>query len=707
MNASSTPALRVAGLRHSYRIGGRATPVLHGLDFTISRGEFVAVQGPSGSGKSTLFYLMGGLLRADEGEIWIDGEAFHGRNRDELAILRNRKIGFVFQQFHLLPGANVLENILLAAKYPLETAHVGEVDVARAKRLAERLGIAEQLHQMPNQLSGGQMQRVAIARALMNDVPLLLADEPTGALDSKTAADTLELFRELNREGRTVLLITHDNEVAAQCGRVLRIRDGRLLEEDSPHARNDEGAATSSSAEPRRRERAQPVQPPEAEAIPSGPKGAIKSSVKKQAAALSHGTWRLGLGVLPEAVANIRRNKLKSLLTMLGVVIGISAVLAMTTLGTYVKKRLLESYEALGVNKLGLGGYRNWRLKASDNVTTSFESFDPERDVARLPEVFPDVELISPILNMNRMPTLLYGGNSLSDKVRVFGVNESYFEITNLSVGQGRPFNAFHIQNRSPVCIVGADIVERLFGGRNPVGEFMTVNMSDDMVFPCRVWGALAPKMVNDDWQNPGWHVYMPWTYLYVMSPRINDLTARARSGTDISELSDAIKAYYEHKYGMAGQFWVNSDATLVDQTKRFMNLFTILLGAIASLSLLVGGIGINNMMLVSIAERLREFGLRKALGATDRSLRYQVLAESLCLCVVAGLIGLVIGFGAYEALIYGASKFSDKIEFRWVIEPWSVLLSSVAIVSVGILSGFVPAMRAEKLQVMEALRSE
>jgi macrolide transport system ATP-binding/permease protein len=677
--------IEVRNLSFSYRAdadGGGEAPrkVIQELDFTVERGDFVAIQGPSGSGKSTLFYILGCMLRPSEGSVLINGQDISRLSDDELAWVRNREIGFVFQQFHLLPRASVLENVLLPTRYPAEHAHPGRDRLAKARALLERLGLAPFAHRRPNQLSGGQQQRVAIARALMNDVELILADEPTGNLDSRTAAQTLELLRELNREGKTVVIITHDPEVARQCRTVYSLRDGVLV-----HTERRPGAG----------------------AVQAGPARWATPAREQRT-----GRWaRVLRAVLPVAFDNLLRNKAKSVLTMLGVVIGIAAVMAMITLGKFTQRKILETYEVLGVNLLSFSGYPNWERKATDPAPVNFTGFDLDRDLEPLRRIFPQVRFISPVLN-NWRTLLTAGGITMDENVRLLGANPEALAINNREVILGTGITPAHVENRSPVCLIGTEIVKRLFDEQSPIGQILSVGYSDRVTFPCRVIGVLSHQTSNKDWWQPDYQVWVPYTYFQAASDnwweaQIHRVAVQLRSGSDIERTGKSIQAYFELKYGKSGKFRLDSDSTLIAQMKRFLTIFTFLLTAIAFLSLIVGGIGINNMMIVSVTERFREFGLRKALGATHRSIRIQVLAESVLLCAAAGLIGAVLGFTAYETMILAATKFVTGLKFEWVWDPVALSVSVVSILAVGLLSGLVPAVRAEKLEVIEALRSE
>jgi macrolide transport system ATP-binding/permease protein len=663
--------LSIENVSFAYHTENESIPVLKNVSLSIASGDFVAIRGRSGSGKSTLFHLIGCLLRPSSGKIYLEGTDLTTLSNDALAFIRNRKIAFIFQQFHLLARSTVLDNILLPTLYPADGAESATQARKRAIACAEKVGLSHRLEQMPNQLSGGEQQRVVIARALMSNAPLILADEPTGNLDTKNAENIMTLLRELNREGKTVLVITHDPEIAKQCNREYEMSDGEFV---------------------------------------SRPVVSETSRVTRLAATPSPSFGTLFKSAFPLALQNLRRNKIRALLTMFGVLIGISAVFAMLTFGRFAKEKVMKGYEELGANTLMIHGRENWKRKATDKVDIIFDQFDWEKDILPLKNIFPQIKYISPIISAWGN-TITYGGVALENEVVTLGVNEYMLSITKRPIQYGKGFSPYQIENKSPVCLIGNEIATNVFRGVNPIGKIAFVSRNEQVAFPCQVIGVLAKQTSMKDWRKPNLEVILPYTYsasVYeAWNSEINSFITQLEDGSDIEHVASGIKNFFSQKYGKAGEFNVNSDTKLIGQMKKSLGLFTVLLTTIALITLSVGGIGINNMMLVSVTERFKEIGLRKAVGATDRSIRAQFLLEAVILAAFAGFFGVLLGFIAYEGVIYGTSKVVAQLPFEWVLDPFPLAVSLVSILAVGILSGIVPAIKAERLQVIEALRSE
>jgi len=673
--------IEASGLNHFYRVGGHNLQVLHGLSLRVAKGEMVAIQGPSGSGKSTLMYLFGCLQKASSGRLLVDNIDVATLDEAALARFRSAKLGFVFQQFHLMPRATVLENILLPAHFRSDTSEASSQQRDRAVALANTLGLAERLDHLPNQLSGGQQQRVAIARALLNDPPLILADEPTGNLDSQTSTQILGLLRDLNKQGRTVVIITHDPDVAARCDRVIHVRDGVVVSGAEPTVPSPRVAL--------------PTPPP----LPPPPLSPLQwlSLIRRQ---------------LPQAWQSLNRNRARTFLTMMGISIGIAAVLSMVTLGQFTKWKILDTYADLGVDTLSFYGYQNWDLKATDRTGTPFYSFDWERDIQPLRRIFPEIRRMSPVMH-SWNSKVVYAGKVLnSDDVMVRGVNEEQLAATKRELLLGRNMNSFQVKNASPVCLIGFEIFKRLFGNVNPEGQVLTFGQDGEKKSTCRVIGVLKHATSKEDWLKPDYQLIIPFTYFQngaggSWQRGINTVTIQLLPGVDVERVGKAIRVFFEQKYGKAGTFRVDTDSVLVSQMKKFLTLFSILLTLIAMVSLAVGGMGIANMMLVSVSERYREIGLLKALGATPVKVRLQFLMEAVVICCLGGVIGILLGMVGYHLAIYGATKLIPKLEFAWMIDWFAMSLSVSSILVVGILSGLFPAIKAERLQVIEAMRSD
>ena len=676
-------AVAVKNLKFAYPLyGGQLLEIIKGISFTIEDGEMVAIQGPSGSGKSTLLYILGCLLSRFEGDVSVFGKDILKLTDLERAALRNQSIGFVFQQFHLLPKVTVEENILLPLHYPAEIES-RSVDQNRFQQITEQLGLADRLHHYPNQLSGGQQQRVAIARALMRNTRLILADEPTGSLDTQNASNTMDILRQAQQDGKTVIVITHDPEVAARCDRVLQFRDG-LIVQDSRTQKNN--LSTTSKIEPF--------------SVP--PVGSSWWQKLTQSLFIAS-------RVMPIALKSLLQNKSRTALTMLGIVIGVAAVLSMITVGKFTKKKILDSYAELGVNTMLFYGWQNWDLKAVDRPPVMFQGFDWEKDLKPLQKVFPDIKAMSPILFAWSV-SAAYGGKSTDSDVRLIGTTREGIRLSNRTLVEGHSFSPFHIDNRSAVCILGSDVHDRLFQGAKAIGQMVFIK-NGEKAFGCRVLAVAAPHNSNKEWNNPNMQIIIPYTLFQSMSTpweaQTRQVLLETHEGADVQAVGLGIRAFFERRYGKSGIFNVGSDSVLIAQMNKFLNMFTVLLGMIALVSLAVGGIGITNMMLVSVSERLKEIGIRKAFGATDLSIRYQYLLEAVAICGVAGLAGIAIGFTAYQGAIYGATKLIPTLQFEWIVDIQALLLSLFSILAVGIISGLIPALKAEKLEVIEALRSE
>lgn len=664
--------IEVKDLYFAYNKEGHKIPVFQSLNLNIKKGDFVVIRGKSGSGKSTLLYLIAGLLKSQKGHTIFNDNFIHQLNDLDLSILRNKHLGFIFQQFHLLPQLTASENILLPTFYPIEEKK-SVYSSDSLKQFASQLDIEDRLSHKPNQLSGGQQQRVAIARALINDPDIILADEPTGNLDTISTQQILKLLTSLNTQGKTIILVTHEKMITAS--KVLTLKDGRL--------------------------------------ISKGIKKAVSLQIPKnikQNSYLKINRFAQMAKIFPLSLANAIQNKTRSLLTMLGIIVGVASVCSMMTLGNFTKTKIIESYTDLGVNTFFFSGYPHWNLKATDQVPAYFRFFDWKTELLYLKTIFPDISLISPYL-MDWNLTAIFAGKSIDNEAILTGLSENGLDILKRNLIAGAGINAHHVERKNSVCVIGFEVRERLFSNSSPIGKMLYLSKRDYNTFACQVIGLLENKESNTAGFNDNLVIYIPFTVFQMFSTRYNSHIKHAiiqiKESNNIENVGSAVQNFFKTKYGNSGVFQIDADSIVLEQMRKTLSLFSILLTAIAFISLFIGGIGIANLMLAIVSERVRETGIRKAVGATHLSIRNQFLLESIILCSIAGTIGIILGICIYQIIIYATSQFINNLEFEWILDPIALLLSFTSILVVGILSGLIPALKAEKLQVIEALRNE
>lgn len=668
-------AYQIQNLKYAYRsIGGHTTPVLDHINLDIVHGDFVAILGPSGSGKSTLMHLMGGMTELQHGEITLNNHNLKTCDSLTLAKIRSSQIGYVFQQFYLLPGSSVLDNILLPTRYPLSKKPDPKL-IIQAKQLAKTLGIDHRLHHKPNELSGGEQQRTVIARALMNGSNIILADEPTGNLDSKNTETLLNLFKTLNEKGKTIIIITHDPDVAKMARRTIEIKDGTIANDSQKKSKPLKTPKTTHSKT--------------LELPPSSRGYLIKN-------------------LLRLSFKNLAQKKFQSWLTALGVIIGVSSMMMMMTLGQFTKTQILASYNKLGAKTISFIGYPNWDLTATDQPPVYFKGFSMDNDLKPMERIFPDIKRLSPLL-MSYGSKVSYAGQLLSKNGFVFGVNQYYLPIIGTKPESGQSISEFDVNEASHVCMIGKDIQLELFRQKNPIGKILTFT-EDGTITTCHIIG-IMPKQstANSRFMDPNVSILVPYTFIQRMTigynQNINRFLAEVSSINQVKPLAHAIQNYFKDKYGSSGRFIIDPKTSLLDNIRTVLNIFTLMLAIISVIILVVAGIGITNMMLASIADRLHEVGLRKSFGATDDDMYFLYLFESIILCSIAGFIGLALGFISYETIIYTGSKFISTMHFEWLISPVAMTLAVASMLSVGILSGILPARKARKLTIVECLR--
>jgi len=657
---SSAPATRLAArhplialkeLTKAYQTAGLAVKVLHSVTLDIDEGEYVAIMGQSGSGKTTLMNLIGCLDTPTSGTYCFDGEDVSRFDPDRLALLRRDTFGFIFQRYHLLANATATENVEIPAVY----AGLGAGErTARAHQILTTLGLAGRLDYRPNQLSGGQQQRVSVARALMNGGRVILADEPTGALDSKSGEDVMALLRELNQRGHTIVLITHDSRLARQAARLIEIKDGVIVA-DSGRARefSPNGASRPRARRPARRSSA---------LLPD-----IFEAVKM-------------------AMRSLRVNLFRTALTLLGIIIGVGSVVSMMALGDGSKQAVLSRIEAMGTDLLLIRpGTRGVRV-SGEPVTLLPRDADA---IAELPNVAQAVP------EYTAGATLRAGS---ADYVSTVNSTSAAFPLARKwRVARGTFFSDGDVKSYAPVAVLGQTAAANLYPpGFDPVGSYVWVNN-----IPFQVIGVMAPKGATASGSDMDDVMFIPITTgkmrLFGRN-YVRSIIVQVADVRQIDATQRAIAALLTARHKRP-DFQVRNMADVLETAAETQNTLTFLLGSIAAISLLVGGIGVMNIMLVSVTERVREIGIRMATGARRLHILLQFNAEALVVCSVGGVLGVLGGLAVAQV----AQELGRSVVFS--LTP--VLLAFGSAFATGLLFGYLPARKAAAMDPVAALSTE
>lgn len=631
--------------------GDSRVHVLKDVDFSIEKGDFVAIIGQSGSGKSTLMNIIGCLDIPTSGTYRINGAETGVMGRDELAQLRCRTFGFIFQRYNLLAGLKADENTALPAVYSGLDAYDRH---QRAIELLTRLDLPDKLNNRPHELSGGQQQRVSIARALMNGGEVILADEPTGALDSKSGENVMEIIKGLHELGHTVILVTHDSHIAAQASRIIEIKDGEIVSDvrtsDTIYAWKDDAPKVKRSW-----------------------LGALRYSFFES------------LGMSIHAILS---NKMRSLLTMLGIIIGIASVVLVVALGNASQAKIMEQISSMGTNTIdiipgtGFGDMRSGKvktLKVSDSDFLARQSF-----------------LDNATPNVSATGTLVYRNYSLS--AQLSGVGSEFFEVKGRKIAQGRIFTREEVEQLASVVVIDDNTRKEIFeNDPDPVGKIIMFNKK-----PLTVIGVT----VKDS--NPGpmsdsmtiWTPYTTTMYRINGTNDINSITVRVSDKVNSQAAEESIERILTTLHGKKDFFMINSDS-IKQVVKSATGTLKLLIASIAVISLIVGGIGVMNIMLVSVTERTREIGIRMAIGARQRDILLQFLIEAVLICIVGGMLG--VGLSVLLGTAFNSFSTGFSINFSMTSMIMALSCSS----AIGIIFGYMPAKNASNLNPIDALASE
>ena len=682
-------SFRISNLTKIYEMGEEKVVALDKVSLEVPEGDYVAIMGPSGSGKSTLLNILGCLDKPTSGNYQIGGESVEEMNDEDLSALRAKSIGFIFQSYNLIPYLNVLENISLPASYEKES----NLDDKKARELAKIVGLGDRTTHLPLQLSGGQQQRVGIARSLANDPAFVLADEPTGNLDSKTTSEILELLDEFNQRGKTVILVTHEEEVAARACRIIRMKDGQIVSDE------------------RSRE-------------PENHTFKEQTSVNLDQESSNH-LKRAFKNLLKSALQSIVTHPLRSLLTGLGVFIGVVSVVWLLAIGEGIADQAEGEIMELGASNLIISSKRPPEEERSSKGAYFYSYGLTENDYQKISKTVPHISASYPSRELNNRTIFTKAAKT---RAELLGCLPNYRSLHNLVLTKGRFISEEDNYDGAEVCVLASSLAKTLFPFGDSLGK--PVNIGGNLY---TVIGEVAPRTNLNDSGGLGFkelfddNVYLPlathWSKIfdyyyrgYDGSNLISKITLTIDDQSKILTVAQMIRDLLQKDHGME-DYQVTVPLELMEQAERAKMTFVALMGLVAGISLFVGGVGIMNIMLATVTERTREIGIRRAIGAKQRDIILQFLAETIVLTGMGGMVGILAGLlcePAYSTILEFMETLAPTLYqslppsmqgMEPVLVPWSLPLVFGVAVLTGVIFGLYPARKASQMDPVEALR--